>query len=337
MESANTVNLVFMGSDEIALPALDFLSRQPRVCIQAVYTQPDRARGRGKKVVRNAIKLWADEREIPVYQPESFNGEAMDELDELKPDLILVMAYGHILKDRVLALPPLGIFNLHASLLPKLRGASPIETAIATGEKVTGVTLMGLVSAMDAGPMFDKAEIVVEGTDTGGSMRVKLAEACPELLERNLEGLLGGTLSGVEQALDEVTYCRLLVKQDGGLNFEASAEELCDRIQGLNPWPGCFARFGDSVIKVGAAGFEPGSISKAGQLVSADDSGVLVETGSGLLRLLKLQKPGGKMLSAGDFLRGFPMVAGDHFSSSPMHGLVSMKPVSHKRVFQLYK
>ena len=330
--------MVFMGSDVIALPTLEYLwGRKDEVELSAIYTQPDRARGRGKKVQPNAIKIWASEKAIPVLQPEKFDPDSIQELADLKADVILVMAYGHLLPQAVLDLPPLGIYNLHTSLLPELRGASPIETAVASGFKESGVSLMQLVMRMDAGPVCDQEPVPVLPVDTGGSYREKLAAASPLPLERQLKRILDGSISPEPQHETNVTYCRLLVKQDGQLDFSQPAKSLAHRINGLFPWPGCSAELDGVMLKFGLADFEDTEETlEPGVVLESSADAIRVATGKGVLRLLRLQRPGGKMLEVDAFLLGFPIPVGARFQSREMHPLVSTKPVSHKRVFQLY-
>lgn len=327
-----------MGSDAITLPTLKFLwSERERVRMAALYTQPDKARGRGKKIQANAVKTWALEQGIPVRQPERFGEGEIEELRRLKPEIMLVMAYGQLLPQAVLDTPPLGIYNLHTSLLPELRGASPIETAVASGMTESGVSLMRLIRKMDAGPVCDQERLAIAPLETGGGYREKLAQASPRLLNRNFDRLLDGSIELIPQSEETASYCRLLVKQDGQLDFKQPASALSYRINGLNPWPGCFAALEGTVLKFELSTWLDDSRShEPGMVVGANSEGVLVGTGRGLLQILALQKPGGKLLSADVFLRGYPIDPGFHFISQEMHPLVSRKPVSHKRVFQLY-
>ena len=327
-----------MGSDAIALPTLEYLfGEKERVSITAVYTQPDKARGRGKKVQPNAIKNWAIDRGIHVFQPDTFGEEEIQELYGVKAEVILVMAYGHLLPQSVLDAPAQGIFNIHTSLLPQLRGASPIETAVASGMEESGVTLMRLVKKMDAGPVCDQERLSIELQETGGSFREKLALASPPLLQRNLHAILDGKIQSAEQNQEAVSYCRLLVKQDGQLDFTQPAQVLAHRINGLNPWPGCFAELDGVNLKIGLASFlDSEETVEPGIVIACDSDGVQVGTGRGVVNFHSLQKPGGKMLPAASYLLGNPIVPGSQFISQEMHPLMSKKPISHKRVFQLY-
>lgn len=315
-----------MGSDELALPALAWVAEAYE--LRAVYTQPDRKRGRGQKVVPNAIKSWSVERGIAVRQPEKVGPEEVAFLREAGIDLVLVMAYGHILKSSLLEAPRLGCVNLHASRLPKLRGASPIETAIATGEVETGVSLMRIIKRMDAGAVADRERVAIGPTDTAMEVRSKMAEACVPLVARTLPKLASGELAFEEQEESAATYCRMLTKEDGKLDFQASAKELYDRVRAFHVWPGTFYEVAEAKIKVGSAawsedtvvGGEPGTV---GALLA---EGLPVATGAGTLWLRELQRPGGKMLAVGEFLRGFAIAPGTVLRGEQMAPLVFDRP-----------
>lgn len=322
-----------MGSDPIALPALDLLHEHGKARgeleISAIFTQPDRAKGRGKKILANPIKSWALELGIPVYQPEKPGDETVAWLAGAGIDLVLVMAYGHILRRRLLEIPVLGTFNLHASLLPRYRGASPIETAVACGETVTGVTLMKLVPKMDAGPIVDAEPVPVDTTDTGPDVRAKIAAACPVLLERNWKSWLGEEMVLTEQDSRQATYCRRLSKADALLDFTAAADELRDRIRAFVAWPGAFFEHQGNRLRPGgrvSATQEALAPAWAGTVMRADASGVAVATGSGCLVFHELQRPGGKLLPAASFLNGYRIEPGDRFQGGPMRPLVSDEP-----------
>ena len=335
------LRLVFLGSDPITLPLLDWLADHARaqVALVAVYTQPDRPVGRGQKVVPNAIKTWALARGLPVYQPEKITAEVRADYAALAPDLALVMAYGKILRPAFIDTPRLGTLNLHASLLPRWRGASPIQTAVAAGETRTGVSLMRIVPELDAGPVADVEPVTIAPLDTALDVERKLADACVPLIARNLAALAAGTLPFVEQDHARATFCRRLVKADGALDFTAPAAVLAARINGLFPWPACVFEFDGQPIKVGQAdavagasagdgiggdarGGNGGRAGEPGEVLGADAEGLCVATTAGVLRLRRLQRPGGKMLPAGEFLRGHPVAAGSVLASRPMPDLV---------------
>ncbi len=323
------LRLVFLGSDSIALPLLDWLAGEGSAVAQvnAVFTQPDRATGRGQKVQPNAIKDWALARGLPVLQPEKLTIEVRAELAGFNADVALVMAYGHILRDEFIGTPRLGTLNLHTSLLPKYRGASPIQTAIASGEHETGVSLMRIVRKLDAGPVADVERVAIGPLDTAADVEAKLAAACVPLLGRTLPRLAAGTLTFTEQNDSEATYCRKLRKEDGVIDFSSSAAALAARINGLFPWPSCGVELSAQPVKLGQADVvsAASAADAPGTVVGADDSGLLVSTRDGILRLRRLQRPGGRMLPAADFLRGFPVSAGTRIPSHPMPPLVTAR------------
>jgi len=331
------LRLVFMGSDAIALPALNWLAGAGGEVTEvvAVFTQPDRPVGRGQQVQANAIKQWAMARHLPVFQPEKIGPAEREGLAAWQPDLTLVMAYGHILRPDFLATPRLGTWNLHTSILPAYRGASPIPTAIACGETQTGVSLMRLVPELDAGPVADVARVSIDPLDTASELEGKLAQACVPLLTRVLQRLVAGTQDTTEQDVSRATYCRKLEKTDGVLDFSAPAATLAARINGLMPWPGCSVAIGGQTVKLGLADVCSQIDSKphlAGTVLGADTDGLLVATGQGVLRLRRLQRPGGRMLSAAEFLRGFPVADGTRLPSHPMPPLVAPEPFARPKV-----
>ncbi len=324
------LKIVFMGSDAIARPALDWLvgegSRVGRVV--AVFTQPDRAVGRGQKVQPNSIKVWAESHGIPVHQPEKFDGAAQTVLAGLTPDLTLVMAYGHILRSETIATSRLGTLNLHTSILPRYRGASPIQTATACGDAETGVTLMRIVPALDAGPVADVQCVPINPLDTAADVEIKLAQACVPLLARCLPAVAAGTQSFTEQDATRATFCRKLEKADGVLDFTQPAAVLAARINGLMPWPACVVEINSQPIKLGLAdvGSQVDDKAAPGTVLGTDADGLRVATGQGILRLRRLQRPGGKMLPTGEFLRGWPIAPGTVLPSRAMPPLVATTP-----------
>ncbi len=333
------MRLVFLGSDAIALPLLNWLAGegQAHARVVAVFTQPDRPVGRGQKVQPNAIKTWALAHGLPVLQPEKITPAASAQLAAFAPDVALVMAYGHLLPDDFIVTPRLGTLNLHTSLLPKYRGASPIQTAIAGREQETGVTLMRIVRELDAGPVADAARVPIAPQDTALEVETKLAAACVPLLARTLPTFAAGTLTFTEQDHGAATFCRKLKKEDGALDFTAPPEVLAARINGLFPWPACSVEIKGQPVKFGSAtalgrpdpeatgggrapSFAP---SRApGEILGHDAEGLLIATGDGVLRVRHLQRPGGKLLPAAEFLRGFPLAPGTALLSRPMSVLL---------------
>jgi methionyl-tRNA formyltransferase len=318
------LRLVFLGSDAIALPLLEWLvtAGHSQAQIVGVLTQPDRAVGRGQKIQPNAIKTWALTRGLPVLQPEKLTEYVRLQLAAFQPDVSLVMAYGHILRDDFIATPRLDTLNLHTSLLPKYRGASPIQAAVACGERETGVSLMRIVRRLDAGPVADVERVPIKALDTAGDIEAKLSAACVPLVARALPKLAGGELAFREQDEQSATFCRKLEKEDGVLDFAVPAAALAARINGLFPWPACAVEIAGQSIKLGLADAAPEKCdllrnSSPGEVVSADE-GLLIATGDGVLRLRRLQRPGGKMLAAAEFLRGFPVAVRTRLASRPM-------------------
>lgn len=303
--------------------------------VVAVFTQPDKPVGRGQKITANAIKTWALDRGLPLFQPDKLTEETRAQLASFDADLGLVMAYGHILRDDFIATPRLGMINLHTSLLPKYRGASPIQTAIANGESETGVTLMRIVRKLDAGPVADVERVRIEKHDTALDVEAKLAAACVPLVARALPKLRDGSQECVPQNDVQATFCRKLTKDDGVLDFAAPASVLAARINGLFPWPSCSVEIAGQPVKIGLAealaggsalSAGSGQVGQPGQILRAEGSELVLATGNGSLKLLKLQRPGGKMLPVADFLRGFAVKVGEVLPSRPMPVLTGAEP-----------
>lgn len=323
------LRIVFMGSDAIALPALNWMVNEGagQTEIVAIFTQPDRAVGRGQKIQANEIKQWAVARGLPVLQPIKVGVDERGQLATFKPDLTLVMAYGHILKQDLIDTPRLGTLNLHTSILPAYRGASPIQTAITCGETETGVTLMRMVLKLDAGPVADVERVAIEALDTASTVEAKLAQACVPLLARCLPAIAADTQKFTAQDEKAATFCRRLEKNDGVLDFQLPASLLAARINGLMPWPACTVEMSGHIVKLGLADtVSENSGAAAGEVIGTDSLGLLVGTGRGVLRLRLLQRPGGRLLPATEFLRGFPVESGTQLSSQSMPPLVAREP-----------
>ncbi len=309
-----TPKCIFMGSDPIALPLLDSLVQDcsELIRVDAVFTQPDRKTGRGKKLTPNAIKTWASANDVPVHQPEKLDSSWNNIFKENDWQFAIVMAYGHLIRKSLLDIPKLGFYNLHASLLPRLRGASPIETAITVGEQKTGVTLMKMVPALDAGPMLAKIDYSVDPEENALQLREKLANLCPELMRIGLTEILSGEPHLVEQNPEQATYCRKIDKDDGWIDFDLTPEEILNQVRGLFPWPGAFFNYQGIRLKIGTAtpasrpsGFEA---APNGLLIQKDKSLIICCEG-GALFLDSIQKPGGKLLPVKEFLNGFSVDA----------------------------
>jgi len=324
------LRLVFFGSDALAQPVLDSLAdaADTPATVVGIFTQPDRPHGRGQKMQAGPIKQWALARGVPVYQPERLGPEdAVRVREELKADVSLAMAYGLLFKDDLLAAPRLGTYNVHTSILPRFRGASPVASAVASGATETGVTFMRLVRRMDAGPTGRTERVSIGPEDTAATVSAKLGEAAVPLVNRSLRELAVGDLVLMEQDEERATYCRRLSKADGVLDFTSPAPEIAARINGLTPWPGCSVDIGGTPVKIGLAGIhEHGTTDTPGKVLGSERGAVLVATGSGILQLRRLQRPGGRMLPASEFLRGFPIPTGSILPSSAMSPLEGKAP-----------
>lgn len=305
------VRTVFMGSDPIAIPLLDSLTGLPDLDLHAVFTQPDRPRGRGMKLQANAIKEWATAHGIPVHQPERCTKDHALWCQAQGVELILVMAYGQILRNSMLKVAPLGILNFHASILPAYRGASPIETAIACGESETGVSLMRIVRELDAGPVMDVEKVAITDTMIAAELRTELAAACVPLWQRCWPKIASGTAAFIEQDKSQVSFCRILTKEDAWLDFRKPATALAHRIRAFHFWPGCCFGVAGTVYKIGAARAEAAEATglAPGTMICGKNR-LHIACGDGLLEILQLQKPGGRMLPIADFLCGHRFLPG---------------------------
>ncbi len=326
---AEPLRLVFMGSDPVAIPLLGWLAGEGGAVARMVgiVTGPDRASGRGQEVNPNAVKAWAAGRPVPVLQPERLDADALEALAALQPDVVLVVAYGHILRDLFIALPRLGTLNLHASLLPRYRGASPIQSAVASGDRETGMTLMRIVRELDAGPVGGVERVAIAPLDTAQDVEARLAAGAIPLVARTLPLLARGELEFIPQDGSRASFCRRLSKADGVLDFSAPAAVLAARVNGLNPWPSVAVDLAGATVKFGQAdALGTGPAAAPGTVTGLDPEGLLVAAGAGTLRVRRLQRPGGRMLPASEFARGFPLPAGTVIASQAMPALVSAAP-----------
>lgn len=317
--------VVLLGSDEIALPAFRAVKSLPGVTVAAVYSQPDRPSGRGQEIRPNPVAAWARAEGLPLLQPERLGPEDAASLASLGADLGVVMAYGQLLKDDFLAATARGFVNFHGSLLPSLRGATPVEAAIALGLPATGVTLQQVVRRLDAGPVHAHAMLEPGRTEGRASLRERIGLLAGEMAEASLPAVLDGTSSPVPQDESAVTYTRRLSKSDAALDFASPAEVLDRRVRALEGWPGSAFTHRGETVKVGAAEVADGS-GEAGTVLAAGRSGVLIACGERALLITRLQRPGGRMLPAAEFLSGHPFVIGERIESAPMPPLVSVAP-----------
>ncbi|HJQ14961.1 MAG TPA: methionyl-tRNA formyltransferase [Anaerolineales bacterium] len=293
--------VVFMGSPDFALPILQGLSQYYDVV--GVVTQPDRASGRGRELKAPAVKTLALELSIPVLQPEKLRlPEAMDQLRAWAPELIVVAAFGQILKKDVLELPRFGCINVHASLLPRWRGAAPINAAILHGDEETGVTIMKMDVGLDTGPMLSQRSIRLTREDTAGSVFAKLSALGADLLIETLPEYLSGKLTPIPQPEEGVTYAPMLKKEEGRLDFNQDVHELERRIRAFNPWPGAFMDFDGMLLKIHRAGVEAGEASVGQRLIFQSQPAIGAR--GGLLILEEVQPAGKKSMSGKSFVAG---------------------------------
>ena len=308
------MRIVFCGTGDIGLPSMKALADSPRHEVVGVVTQPDRPAGRDLRPKASAVKTEALARQFPLAQPERIRKD-FSALAEWKPDLMVVAAYGQILSREVLQIPRLGCLNLHASLLPRHRGASPIQAAILAGDSETGVTSMYMDEGLDTGDTLLHRRITILPDETGGGLHDRLADLAPGVLLESLDLLEKGSAPRVPQDSALATYAAKLGKQDGRLDWNEPATRLARTVRAMNPWPGASARLGGSVLKIHFA-TETADSGDPGTVLSTGPEGILVAAGAGSLLLREVQMEGRKRLPGGEFLRGFPLTAGTKFDLS---------------------
>lgn len=299
----SSLNLVFAGTPEFGLPCLEALSQSSH-SIKAVYTQPDRPSGRGRKVQSSAVKEWALAHDLPIYQPLNFKDpNTVAELAALKPDVMIVIAYGLLLPKAVLEVPKYGCINVHASLLPRWRGASPIQKAILHGDEQSGVTIMQMDVGLDTGAMWSSVSCPITPLDTAGSLHDKLATLAAAPLLEVLNTLSSHAHSPKEQMNDLATYAGKITKDDARIDWKQSAAVIDRQIRAYNPWPIAFTVLNEEVLRVHEAKPTGLSCSQApGTILNLDKKGILVATGHEALLVEKIQFPGGKVITVADWL-----------------------------------
>ncbi|MFT0519792.1 methionyl-tRNA formyltransferase [Pseudomonas faucium] len=293
------MRIVFAGTPEFAAEHLKALLDSPYQIV-AVYTQPDRPAGRGQKLMPSPVKQLAMAHDIPVFQPPTLrNEDAQAELAALKPDLMVVVAYGLILPQAVLDIPRLGCINSHASLLPRWRGAAPIQRAVEAGDAESGVTVMRMEAGLDTGPMLLKVVTPISADDTGGSLHDRLAEIGPPAVVQAIAGLADGSLQGEVQDDALATYAHKLNKDEARIDWNRPAAELERLIRAFNPWPVCHSTLDGESVKVLAAKLSTGQ-GAPGEILEASKDGLVVACADQALSLTRLQLPGGKALAFSD-------------------------------------
>jgi len=340
------MKIVFMGTAELSCASLEKLAHDKNFQIAAVVTQPDKPKGRELKLQFSPVKILAQKLNLPVLQPTTARNEKfISELCVLKPDLIVVVAYGQILPQSILDLPEFGCVNVHTSLLPKYRGASPIQSAILNGEIETGVTIMKMDAGLDTGEIISQTRTPVLPEDNSQTLHDRLAQLGAELLVETIPDYIAGKIQPKPQPAEGVSYAAKIKKEDGKIDWSEPAEKILNRLRAFTPWPGVFTILPESVgratsraetenskterlagtlappkaqlLKIWKAEVS-GNNGQTGTVLSADKNGIVVACGKNALRILELQREGGRRLSAQEFLAGHPLNFGEKFDTS--HG-----------------
>ena len=330
------LRIIFMGGADLSCASLEVLARDAKFQIAAVVTHPDHPKGRGLKPQPSSVKLLALRLGLPVLQPErACDGKFITELRTLQPDLIVVAAYGHILPPTILDLPRFGCLNVHTSLLPRYRGAAPIQWAIANGDTETGVTIMKIDEGLDTGDIVAQHRIPIRPEDDSVTLHDRLARLGAELLMRTIPDYVAGKIQPAPQSAEGASYAPKIKKTDGRIDWNRPARTILNRLRAFTPWPGAFtflpkamegaassapssakSQGSDEVlpskmIKIWNAEVVEGS-GEAGKILAADKNGIVVACGQNALRILKLQREGGRRLDAVEFLAGYPLKAGEN-------------------------
>ena len=311
------MKVIFMGTPEFSVGTLKALAEAGHEVVLAV-TQPDKPKGRGGRMQYPPVKEMALGYVIPVFQPKKIRApECVEELRKYEADIMVVIAFGQILPKEILEMTPYGCVNVHASLLPKYRGAAPIQWAVINGEKVTGVTTMQMDEGLDTGDMLLKEEVILDEEETGGSLHDKLAEAGARLCVRTLKALEDGSAVREKQGESPTEYARMLTKELGSIDWTQDALSIERLVRGLNPWPSAYTDWNGKVMKIWEAKVMEGETGKApGTIVKIEKDGFLVQAGAGLLKILELQIPGKKRMKADAFLRGYQVEEGSMLASN---------------------
>jgi methionyl-tRNA formyltransferase len=300
------LRICFMGTPDFAIPCLHMLLNERRYEIVGVFTQPDRPKNRGKQFMAPPVKALAVKRGLAVYQYDRVSKEGVDTLRSLDMDVMVTVAYGQILSKEVLNIPRYGCINVHASLLPKYRGAAPIQWAIINGERNTGVTTMYTDIGVDTGDILLKQETPIGADETAGELFERLSVLGAQVLKETLQRVEEGTITRTPQDETQATHYPMLKKEHGRIDFHKTPAEIHNLVRGVSPWPGAYAAMGDAVYKIwrvapmaGAEGCAPGTV-----LCADDQKGLVVQCAGGAVEVLQIQAPGGKRMDARAFLRG---------------------------------
>jgi len=312
-------SLIFMGTPPLAATVLEALLAEPAWNISAVVTQPDQPKGRDLKLQPSAVKELALRKNLPVLQPQRAREESfIEQVRALAPDLIVVAAYGQILPQALLDVPRHGCLNVHTSLLPKYRGAAPIQWAILNGDAETGVTIMKMDAGLDTGAIVTEARTAIAAEDNAQTLHDRLGQLGGALLVRTIPDFVTGKIIPQPQPAEGSSYARKIKKEDGRLDWSQPARVLWNRVRGLTPWPGTFSFLQTDglplLLKIWRAEMVADAQGTPGEILSANRDGLTVACGEGALRLLELQREGGKRLGAAQFLAGHPLRAGVCFA-----------------------
>lgn len=308
------MRIIFMGTPDFSVGTLEALVEAGHeVCL--VVTQPDKPKGRGKEMQYTPVKEAALKHGIEVYQPRRIReAECVEKLRQYNADIMVVIAFGQIIPKEILEMVPYGCVNVHASLLPKYRGAAPIQWSIIDGEAVTGVTTMQMDEGLDTGDMLLKTEVPITAEETGESLHDKLAKAGAALCVETLAKLQEGSIVPKKQGESPTAYAKMLDKKLGNIDWTKSAVEIERLVRGLNSWPSAYTYWNKKVVKIWKASVtDEKSNEQAGTVVKVEKDGFYVQTGNGLLKVLELQIPGKKRMDAGAFLRGYTIEPGEVF------------------------
>lgn len=319
------MRLVFMGTPQFAVPSLEALLRSEHEVV-GVVTQPDRPKGRGQELSASPVKQVAQRAGVPLLQPLKMKDPGfLDGLRAWKPDLIVVAAFGRILPSVILSLPPKGCVNVHGSLLPKYRGAGPIQWAIINGETETGITTMLMDEGMDTGAVLLQERLAIRPGDTAGTLSTRLAELGGRLLVETIRRLEAGTLVPQPQDHDRATLAPLLKKEDGAIDWTLGATALVNRVRGLSPWPGAYTFLGSErwMVWQAAAHRRDEAADDPGTIVKVTKAGVYVATGDGVLELKEIQPANSRRMSVSQYLAGHSVPVGARLSATPTGGASS--------------
>jgi len=306
------MRLVFMGTPAFAVPSLEALLRSEH-SIAGVVTRPDRPKGRGQELAAAPVKLVCEREGLPLLQPHKLKDPAfLDALRAWDPELIAVAAFGRILPPAILRMPPRGCINVHASLLPKYRGAGPIQWAIINGERETGITTMLMDEGMDTGPILLQERVPIRPEETAGALSARLAEVGGRLLVETIRRLKDGTVTPQPQDSSQATLAPLLTKEDGLIDWKLTATDIANRVRGLSPWPGAYTFAGEDrwVLIRASAVDRPAGAAVPGTIVQMSKDALLVATGGGLLAVTELQPASSRRMTVSQYLAGHPLAPG---------------------------